>query len=178
MKTENENQIELENSDSFNQALREQDEKTERGKNLITDIAMTCGNDFTVIDGLMEILELFSIKDSGVMVGDLVEDLQSHLFIWTKEYGEGFSQWKESVLTGKKYPNAPDAKMQNSQTTDIARQISGLLNNEDVPEQIRDALTDGLLDLYNSHIDQSKFIEHQKSPEYVEQILCGCSPDN
>jgi hypothetical protein len=93
----------IENSASFNEARAEMDAKTERGKNLITDIAMACGNDYTVIDSLMEILELFSVKDSTVSVGDLTADLQGYLFQWTKEYGDGFDKWKQSVLTGKKY---------------------------------------------------------------------------
>ena len=101
MKTENKQ--EHERLASFDQIRREQDAKAERGKNLITDIAMSCGNDYTVIDCLLGILELFAVKDSGIMIGDLAEDLQHHLFIWTKEHGEGFSQWKESVLSGKKY---------------------------------------------------------------------------
>ena len=88
---------------TLEETQREQDEKLERGKNLITDIAMVCGNDYTVIDSLMELLELFTIKDSSIMIGDMVEDLQSYLFVWTKEYGDGFSQWKEAVLSGKKY---------------------------------------------------------------------------
>ncbi len=98
-----ENKAGNENITAFDRARMEQDEKTERGKNLLTDIAMTCSNDYTVIDSLMEILELFSIKDSNVMIGDLAEDLQIYLFTWTKEHGEGLNDWKESVLSGKKY---------------------------------------------------------------------------
>jgi len=41
------------------------------------------------------------------MIGDMVEDLQQHLFTWTKEHGDGISQWKESVLSGKKYQTTP-----------------------------------------------------------------------
>ncbi len=88
---------------AFEQIQSEQDELTERGKNLLTDIAMTCSNDYTVIDSLMELLELFTVKDSSIMIGDLAEDLQCCLFIWTREHGDGFSQWKEAVLSGKKY---------------------------------------------------------------------------
>ncbi len=164
------NTAKTEQLDSFEKAQKERDEKTTRGKNLITDIAMSCGNDFTVIDSLMEILELFSIKDSSVMVGDMVEDLQQHLFTWTKEYGDGISQWKESVLSGKKYQTAPGESLE---TQDAAKQISELLNNPNLPEPIKDGLADGLLDLFNSHIDQSDFVEYEKSPEYVEKILRG-----
>ncbi len=99
MKKENNTEPET----ALEETQREQDEKLERGKNLITDIAMACGNDYTVIDSLMELLELFTVKDSSIMIGDLVEDLQRYLFIWTREHGDGFSQWKEAVLSGKKY---------------------------------------------------------------------------
>jgi hypothetical protein len=88
---------------AFEQIQSEQDELTERGKNLLTDIAMTCSNDYTVIDSLTELLELFTVKDSNIMIGDLAESLQVYLFTWTKEHGDGFDKWKESVLTGKKY---------------------------------------------------------------------------
>ena len=49
------NTAKTEQFNSFEKAQKERDEKTTRGKNLITDIAMSCGNDFTVIDSLMEI---------------------------------------------------------------------------------------------------------------------------
>ncbi len=61
----------------------------------------------------------------------------------------------------------------NKPASNTAKQVSALLNNPDLPEPIRDGLADGLLDLYNSHIDQSDFVEYQKSPEYVEKILRG-----
>ncbi len=164
------NTAKTEQFDSFEKAQKERDEKTTRGKNLITDIAMSCGNDFTVIDSLMEILELFSIKDSSVMIGDMVEDLQQHLFTWTKEYGNSVDAWKDSVLYGTKYKDAPGESLK---TQDAAKQISELLNNPNLPEPIKDGLADGLLDLFNSHIDQSDFVEYQKSSEYVEKILRG-----
>ncbi|MDQ3712967.1 MAG: hypothetical protein M3388_12220 [Acidobacteriota bacterium] len=172
MNTENKNKTKNENFNSFDQVRNEQDEKTERGKNLITDVAMSCGNDFTVIDSLMEILELFAVKDSSMMIGDLAEDLQHHLFTWTREH-DGISQWKESVLSGKKYQNAPGEQSPNSETSDAAKQISDLLNNSDLPEPIRDGVADGLLDLFNSRINQSEFHDYEKSPEYVEKILRG-----
>ena len=164
------NTAKTEQFNSFEKAQKERDEKTTRGKNLITDIAMSCSNDFTVIDSLMEILELFSIKDSSVMIGDMVEDLQHHLFIWTKEYGNSLDAWKDSVLYGTKYKDAPGESLE---TRDAAKQISELLNNPDLPEPIRDGLQDGLTDLYNSHINQSEFHDYEKSPEYVEKILRG-----
>lgn len=88
---------------AFERVQSEQDEKTERGKNLITDIAIACSNDYTVIDSLAELLELFTVKDSNIMIGDMAEDLQRYLFTWTKEHGVSFSRWKESVISGKKY---------------------------------------------------------------------------
>ena len=101
------------------------------------------------------------------MIGDMVEDSQQHLFTWTKEHGDGISQWKESVLSGKKYQTTPGESLK---TRDAAKQ---LLNNPNLPEPIKDGLADGLLDLFNSHIDQSDFVEYQKSSEYVEKILRG-----
>ncbi len=61
-------------------ALEKADEQAELGKKYITDIAMTCSNDYTVIDSLMQILELFTVKDADVSVCDLAEDLQGYLF--------------------------------------------------------------------------------------------------
>ncbi len=107
------------------------------------------------------------------MIGDLAEDLQHHLFTWTREHDDGISQWKESVLSGKKYQNAPGEQSPNSETSDAAKQISDLLNNSDLPEPIRDGVADGLLDLFNSRINQSEFHDYEKSPEYVEKILRG-----
>jgi len=71
---------------------------------------------------------------------------------------------------GKKYQTAPGESLE---TQDAAKQISELLNNPNLPEPIKDGLADGLLDLFNSHIDQSDFVEYQNSPEYVEKILRG-----
>jgi len=164
------NTAKTEQLDSFEKAQQEQDEKTERGKNLITDIAMSCSNDFTVIDSLMEILELFSIKDSSVMIGDMVNDLQQHLFIWTNEYGNAVDAWKDSVLYGTKYKDTPGESLKPG---DTAKQVSDLLNNPNLPGPIKDGLADGLLDLFNSHISQSEFRDYEKSPEYVEKILRG-----
>jgi len=57
--------------------------------------------------------------------------------------------------------------------SDTAKQVSDLLNNPNLPEPIKDGLQDGLLDLFNSHINQSEFHDYEKSPEYVEKILRG-----
>ncbi len=145
MKTEN-NEITV---SGLEQVQKEQDEKTERGKNLITDIAMSCSNDYTVIDSLMEILELFSIKDSSVMIGDMAEDLQRYLFTWTKEHGDGISQWKESVLSGKKYQTTPGESLETRDApkysdefyfNQMAERLVAILEHPEVPEQTKDAL--------------------------------------
>ncbi len=86
------------------------DERAEIGKKHITDIAMTCGNDYTVIDSLMCIIELFAVKRADVSVCDLAEDLQSYLFQWTKEYGNAMDGWKDSVMFGDKYKDAPEGE--------------------------------------------------------------------
>jgi hypothetical protein len=76
----------------------------------------------------------------------------------------------DSVLYGTKYKDAPSESLKPS---DTAKQVSDLLNNPNLPEPIRDGLADGLLDLFNSHINQSEFHDYEKSPEYVEKILRG-----
>lgn len=146
------------------------DERAEIGKTHITDIAMTTGNNFTVIDSLMCILELFTVKRADVSVCDLAEDLQGYLFQWTKEYGNAMDGWKDSVMFGDKYKDAPGESLKSS---DTANQLSALLNNPNLPEPIKEGLADGLLDLFNSHINQSEFHDYEKSPEYVEKILRG-----
>ncbi len=151
-------------------ALEAADKRAETGKKHITDIAMTCSNDYTVIDSLMCILELFTVKDADVRVGDLAEELQDYLFRWTKEYGNAMDGWKDSVMFGDKYK---DASGESLKPSDTAKQVSDLLNNPDLPEPIKDGLRDGLVDLFNSHIDQSEFNDYEKSPEYVEKILRG-----
>jgi hypothetical protein len=79
------------------------DVRIEQGKALLTEIAMQSGNDFLIIDTLMEIIELFSLKDADISVIDLAEELQTYLFTWTKEYGNSLSHWKQSVISGQKY---------------------------------------------------------------------------
>jgi hypothetical protein len=155
---------------NYKDALEAADEQVEIGKKHITDIAMTCSNDYTVIDSLMCILELFTGKDADSSVCDLANGLQDYLFRWTKEYGNSVDAWKDSVLYGTKYKDAPGESLNPS---DTAKQVSDLLNNPDLPEPIRDGLQDGLLDLFNSHINQSEFHDYEKSPEYVEKILRG-----
>ncbi len=154
----------------YDDAVNADIKRAEIGKKYITDIAMTCSNDYTVIDSLMQILELFTVKDADVSVCDLAEDLQGYLFQWTKEYGNAMDGWKDSVLYGTKYKDAPGESLKPS---DAAKQVSDLLNNPNLPEPIKDGLQDGLLDLFNSHINQSEFHDYEKSPEYVERILRG-----
>ncbi len=155
---------------NYKDALEAADEQAELGKKYITDIAMTCSNDYTVIDSLMQILELFTVKDADVSVCDLAEDLQGYLFQWTKEYGNAMDGWKDSVMFGTKYK---DASGESTETSDLAKQLSDLLNNPDLPEPIQDGLKDAILDTFNSHINQSEFHDYEKSPEYVEKILRG-----
>jgi hypothetical protein len=155
---------------NYKDALEAADERAETGKKHITDIAMTTSNNFLVIDSLMCILELFTVKDADVRVGDLANELQDYLFRWTKEYGNSIGAWKDSVMFGDKYK---DASGESLKPSDTAKQVSDLLNNPDLPEPIRDGLQDGLLDLFNSHINQSEFNDYEKSPEYVEKILRG-----
>ncbi len=151
-------------------ALEKADEQAELGKKYITDIAMTCSNDYTVIDSLMQILELFTVKDADVSVCDLAEDLQGYLFQWTKEYGNAMDGWKDSVLYGDKYKDAPG---ESTETSDLAKQLSDLLNNPDLPEPIQDGLKDAILDTFNSHISQSEITNFEDSPVYIEMVLRG-----
>jgi hypothetical protein len=168
-------------------ALEKADERAEIGKKHITDIAMTCSNDYTVIDSLMCILELFTVNDADVRVGDLANELQGYLFQWTKEYGNAMDGWKDSVMFGTKYKEVEDdpgtflsqgSPGESLKPSDTAKQVSDLLNNPDLPEPVRDGLQDGLLDLFNSHINQSEFHDYEKSPEYVEKILRGYQAAN
>lgn len=166
---------------AFEKIQSEQDELTERGKNLLTDIAMTCSNDYAVIDTLAELLELFIVKDSNIMIGDLAESLQVYLFTWTKEHGDSFGNWKESVLTGKKYQQdstiveTPNEQLQMS---DIAKQVSDLLNNPNLPPCLSEAIQEGLTDIYNNANDQSAVNGELKTPEYIEKLLSMAAQSN
>ncbi len=66
-----------------------------------------------------------------------------------------------------------DAPIESLKPSDTAKQVSDLLNNSVLPEPIRDGIADGLLELFNTHINQSEFHDYEKSPEYVEKILRG-----
>jgi hypothetical protein len=181
MTTENktETQKELEEFSSFREAQAEYDEKRKRGRALIDDIGMGCGNDFMVIDSLMEIFELFAFKGDGFAKSNLAEDLQFHLFTWTKEHDDGVSLWKESVLTGAKYKtDDPGDGPPSGEISQPAQTISALLNDEELPQPLKEAITDGLLDLFNTRINQDEFLDYEKSPEYVEKILRGYQAEN
>jgi hypothetical protein len=181
MKTEHktETQKEMEEFSSFKEAQAEYDEKRKRGRALIDDIGMSCSNDFVVIDSLMEVFQLFAFKGDGFAKGDLAEDLQSHLFTWTKEHGNAIDAWKDSVLYGTKYKtDDPGDDPPTGEISQPAQTISDLLNDEELPEPLKEAITDGLLDLFNTRINQDEFLDYEKSPEYVEKILRGYQAKN
>jgi hypothetical protein len=121
-------------------ALEAADEQAELGKKYITDIAMTCGNDYTVIDSLMCILELFTVKDADVSVRDLADGLQDYLFRWTKEYGNSVDAWKDSVLYGTKYKDAT----RDGDLRLLASQISSVMKNDAMPTQLFNVMADEL----------------------------------
>lgn len=126
---------------------------------------MTCSNDYTVIGSLLALMEMFVIYDSNIMIGDIAEDMQRYLFTWTREHGDGFSNWKESVLTGKKYQTDTSAEPSVASTpNDIAKQISDLLNNPNVPTRLTDAIQEGLTDIYNTADNQSPVDDKLQTP--------------
>ncbi len=101
------------------------------------------------------------------------------------QLSEAFSEWlpgyshaiadgndtkQEATRVNSAYKGTSGESLKPS---DTAKQVSDLLNNPDLPEPIKDGLADGLLDLFNSHINQSEFHDYEKSPEYVEKILRG-----
>jgi hypothetical protein len=174
-----ETQKEMEEFSSSREAQAEYDEKRKRGRALIDDIGMSCSNNFMVIDCLMEIFELFAFKGDNFAKGDLAEDLQHHLFTWTKEHGNAVDAWKDSVLYGSKYKT--DDQCDDPPSGEIsqpAQTISALLNDEELPQPLKEAITDGLLDLFNTRINQDEFLDYEKSPEYVEKILSGYHAEN
>jgi hypothetical protein len=174
-----ETQKELEESSSFREAQAEYDEKRKRGRALIDDIGMGCSNDFVVIDSLMEVFQLFAFKGDNFAKGDLAEDLQNHLFTWTKEHGNAIDAWKDSVLYGSKYKTVTTGDdPPTGEISQPAQTISNLLNDEELPQPLKEAITDGLLDLFNTRINQDEFLDYEKSPEYVEKILRGYQAEN
>jgi hypothetical protein len=136
---------------NYKDALEAADERAELGKKHITDIAMTCSNDYTVLDSLMCILELFTVKDVDSSVCDLANGLQDYLFRWTKEYGNSVDAWKDSVLYGTKYKDAPGDEnlgqkiAQGSEDGDLrslASQISSMMRNDAMPTQLFNVMAD------------------------------------
>jgi hypothetical protein len=164
----------------YDEVKKGDDAQIEIGKNLITDIAMTCSNDYRVIDSLLELLELFTVKDAKVSTMDLAEQLQDYLFRWTKEYGNAVDAWKDSVLYGEKYQTSKDAEsvplgtpVESTNTSDLAKQLSDLINNPDLPEPIQEDLKDSILNTFSMHADQSEIIKFEDSPQYIEMVLRG-----
>jgi hypothetical protein len=148
-------------------ALEKADEQAELGKKYITDIAMTCSNDYTVIDSLMQILELFTVKDADVSVRDLANELQDYLFRWTKEYGNSVDAWKDSVLCGTKYKDAP---VESSELENLAVQISEVLQNPLLPIPIYNAILHGTDDIINSS-NSADNAKYETSPEHIKAVL-------
>ncbi len=124
-------------------ALEKADEQAELGKKYITDIAMTCSNDYTVIDSLMQILELFTLKDADASVCDLAEDLQGYLFQWTKEYGNALDGWKDSVMFGDKYKNASE-NAENESLEILAGHLSAIMKHPTMPTNLYNVIADEL----------------------------------
>jgi hypothetical protein len=137
---------------SFYDEVKKGDEaQIELGKNLITDIAMQTSNDFVVIDCVLMILELFTVKDAKVSSCDLAEELQHHLFTWTQEHDDSLSVWRESVLSGKKYQTSKDEDSrsfatsgESSELENLAAHISEVMKNPLTPVSLYNAMTDEL----------------------------------
>jgi hypothetical protein len=116
------------------------------GKNIITDIAMHSDNDFAVIDCLLTLLELFTVKNAKASTCDLAEELQHHLFTWTQEHDNTYSDWRESVLTGKKYQSSrtQDTLSESAELENLAAQISSVMKNPRIPTRLYNVMTDEL----------------------------------
>ncbi len=128
-------------------------------------------------ENLFKIFDILKIRHKNFYLPDLLENLQLYLFTWTSKHSEAYRKWSEALesdgdnVSADSAPTlAPGESLPPSAT---AKQVSDLLNNPDLPEPIRDGLADGLNELFNSHINQSEFIDYQSTPEYVEKILRG-----
>jgi hypothetical protein len=130
----------------YDEVKKGDDAQIEVGKRLITDICMTVSNDYTVIDTLLELLELFTLKESKVSTMDLAEQLQDYLFRWTKEYGNAVDAWKDSVLTGEKYKTSgtTDTSGESNELENLAAHISEVMKNPLTPVSLYNAMTDEL----------------------------------
>lgn len=140
----------------YDEVKKSDDAQIEIGKGLISDIAMHSDNNFVVIDCLLEMLELFTVKESKVTTRDLAEELQHHLFTWTREHDDSYSDWRESVLSGKKYQTESDKAQETSSTQDtpgesselkkLAAQISKVMKNPLIPTKLYNVMTDELVE--------------------------------
>ncbi len=153
------------------------DEELERAKELIAQILMVTSGVCVVNerstfgeDNLLELLDIFQIRHKNFDRSTFAENLQLHLFTFTANHDNAYREWRKGVFqqqgmndngdeTGK-FLDAPGGE--SLKPSDTAKQVSDLLNNPDLPEPIKDGLADGLLDLFNSHINQTEFNEWEK----------------
>jgi hypothetical protein len=180
-------QLLLEKLDDRDFADKFKEEKQKEMEELIAQILMvTTGA--SVVQGTVEewghenlfkIFDILQIRHKNFSVPDLLENLQHYLFAWTMKHSEAYRKWSSALesdgdtIETQEMSAIVDTPGESLKPSDTAKQVSDLLNNPDLPEPIRDGLADGLLDLFNSHINQSEFHDYEKSPEYVEKILRG-----
>jgi hypothetical protein len=130
-------------------------------------------------ENLFKIFGVLQIRHKNFSVCDLLENLQHYLFTWTMKHSEVYREWSSALESDgdtdetQEMPNVRLAPGESLKSSDTAKQVSDLLNNTDLPEPIKDGLADGLVELFNSHINQSEFRDYEKTPEYVEKILRG-----
>lgn len=60
---------------------------------------------------------------------------------------------------------------QNPINKELAKQISDLINNPDLPEPLYNYFSQALTDFFNDDIDQTAIVEFQHSPRYIEMLL-------
>jgi hypothetical protein len=180
-------QLLLEKLDDADFARQFKEEKQKEIEELLAQILMvTTGA--SVVNGtceewghenLFKIFDILKIRHKNFYLPDLLENLQSYLFTWTNKHSEAYREWSGALendgdtIKTQEMSNVRIAPGESLKSSDTAKQVSDLLNNPDLPEPIKEGLQDGLLDLFNSHINQSEFHDYEKSPEYVEKILRG-----
>ena len=125
----------------------------------------------------MTLPELFSAafkhKD---MPSDLKVDLRNFLNDRNhKQDCDGVEMMQ--VLLGATEADIAASGSKNIEIENTALLISGLLNNPNVPQRIRDGLSEGVEECFNEDIDQSEIIDYRDSPEYIAMILRGL-PEN
>lgn len=76
---------------------------------------------------------------------------------------------KSECIESVKSENILD--LSESPADDLARTLSDLLTNPEVPPPISDGLSQILTDFFNDHIDQSEFVAEKDSPEYIARLL-------